>query len=489
MTGFREWLINWFGDNGLLLLGAFIGLVTSSSIHWVRKRRELLTALRAVDEAKTSVLEGIRESAPAQWVLRSPETASFTVEKISITDFKNIKQLELHLMKSSSLEGNWSCIAGVNGAGKSAILQALCIVLLGEKLVAELGSTLLQRMIRRTPTETLPGAKIEAWIRRNNDAPIRIMIPLNKDGIDERTLRNDPDYPKMRQTWEELKSTVVVSYGAARNLTQKEEKDHGREAKQVQRQMTLFDPMTRLADVAVLLKPDPENVKKRRTLQRLIERILDKEELGVYAEGDRLSFGRSGTRVDAIDLPDGFRSTVAWLADLCTAWHDAAPEGFPRDTDPSRITGIVLLDEIDLHLHPSMARSIVPRLRKVLPRVQFIVTTHSPLVLGSFDRNELIVLEADEEGLVTTRTLDRQVFGFSMDEIYKWLMRTPPHSSVLEEKVASGDDPDLASYLYQSPSLSSDSKGVSAADSQLLVKDLERLLEDVKAKDTDGNTK
>lgn len=486
MTALRAWIIEWFGDNGLLYLGALIGLVTSMGISWVRHRRELLSAVRAAEEARTIVLEGIRESAPAQLVLRSPETASFTVEKIAITNFKNIKQLELDLMKNSSLQGRWSCIAGINGAGKSAILQALCIVLLGEKLVAELGSSLLQRMIRRTPNGTLPGAKIEAWIRRNNESARRIMIPLNKDGIDERMLRDDPDYLKMRETWEELKSTVVVSYGAARNLTQKEDKDNVREAKQVQRQMTLFDPMTRLADVAVLLKPDKDSVKKRRTVQRLIERILDQEELGIYSEGDRLSFGRSGTRVDAIDLPDGFRSTVAWLADLCTAWHDTAPKGFPRETDPSRITGIVLLDEIDLHLHPSMARSIVPKLRKVLPRVQFIVTTHSPLVLGSFDRNELIILEADEEGLVTTRTLDRQVFGFSMDEIYKWLMRTPPHSSVLEEKVANGDDPNLASYLYQSPGASSDSKGVSAADSQLLVKDLERLLEDVKAKDTEG---
>jgi hypothetical protein len=114
--------------------------------------------------------------------------------------------------------------------------------------------------------------------------------------------------------------------------------------------------------------------------------------------------------------------------------------------------------------------------------VQFIVTTHSPLVLGSFDRNELIVLEADEQGLVSTRTLDRQVFGFSMDEIYKWLMRTPPHSSVLEQKVAQGDDPNLASYLYQAPALSATHGGVNAADSELLVNDLERLLKDVKSK-------
>jgi predicted ATPase len=463
---------------GLPLIGVFVGWGLSRFL----KRRELLRTLRAAVEARKRAFETLRESIPTPSFLGSPATLSFAVEKISITNFKNIEQLTLDLVKGSSLEGKWSCIAGINGAGKSAILQALCIVLLGEKYAAELGSNRLRRMIRRTPDGSLESAKIEAWLRRSDDSLTRIALPLNKEGVDELALRSESDYSKMRQFWEEMKSTLLVSYGAARNLTQEEEKKHESQAKRVQQQMTLFDPLTRIADVDVLVKAGPGNEKKRRTLQRLLEQILDKEELRVWSEGDRLTFGRTGTRVDAIDLPDGFRSTVAWLSDLCSAWHDSAPDGFERETDPSLITGIVLLDEIDLHLHPNMARSIVPRLRRVLPRVQFVVTTHSPLVLGSFDRNELIVLEADEQGLVNARTLDRQVFGFSMDEIYKWLMRTPPHSTVLEEKVASGDDPNFASYLYQSPALSSAHEGVSAADSELLVNDLERLLKDVKSK-------
>jgi predicted ATPase len=457
------------------LFGAFLGWL----INRYFERRDALKALRAADEALKRAYEKLGETVPLHSLSASPKPISFTVEKISITNFKNIEQLTLDLTKDSSLAGKWSCIAGINGAGKSAILQALCIVLLGEKNAAELGSTRLARMIRRTPDGQMSSAKIEVWIRRDKSV-VRIAIPLNKDGIDEFALRSETDYSNMRQVWEEMKSTLLVSYGAARNLSQEEEKKHESQAKRVGRQMTLFDPLTRIADVDVVVKGGSGNEKKRRTLQRLLEKLLDKEELRVWSEGDRLTFGRTGTRVDAIELPDGFRSTVAWLADLCSAWHDNTPEGFERDTDPSSISGIVLLDEIDLHLHPSMARSIVPRLREALPLVQFIVTTHSPLVLGSFDRNELIVLEADEQGVVSTRVLDRQVFGFSMDEIYKWLMRTPPHSSVLEEKVARGDDPNLASYLYQSAGSTPQQEGVNAADSQLLVNDLERLLKDVK---------
>ena len=381
------------------IVPAVAGVVIGWVLSRFFARRDVQRALRDAEQARRDAFQSVREGAAA--VLRkSGEVPAFAVEQVTIINFKNIEHLTLDLMKDSSLKGNWSCIAGINGAGKSAILQALCIVLLGEKYAAELGSTRLRRMIRRTPDGPKESAKIEAWVR-HGDRKTKIALPLYGEGVDEIALRNEPNYPEMRQLWEDMKNSMLVSYGAARNLTPDEEKKHESQAKQVQRQMTLFDPLTRIADVELLVKGGPGNDKKRRTLQRLLEKILDKQELWVFSEGNRLTFGRTGTRVDAIDLPDGFRSTVAWLADLCSAWHDTAPKDSPeRDTDPSSITGIVLLDEIDLHLHPSMARSIVPRLREVLPKVQFVVTTHSPLVLGSFDRHELIVLEADEQGVV-----------------------------------------------------------------------------------------
>ncbi len=436
-------------------------------------------------KAKQFTSEKIRESSPVRAVLGPNDSPTLALERIVIKDFKNIELLDLPLMLKSSLAGNWSCIAGINGAGKSAILQAICIVLLGERNVAELGQTRLKRMIRRTATGPAPTtASIEAWVRHGNEQATRLAMHLNAEGIDEHKLRDESDYQSMRQLWDKMKSEVLVSYGAARNLTQDEDTRNQSLAIQVRRQMTLFDPLTRIADVDVLIKGGKEP--QRRTLQRLLEQVIDKEEMGVSVQGERLVFGRKGTKVDAIDLPDGFRSTVAWLADLCAAWHESAPSNTARLTDPSQITGIVLLDEIDLHLHPSLSRSIVPALRRALPRVQFVVSTHSPLILSSFDRSELIVLEANEEGVVSTRELDRQLFAFSMDEVYKWLMRTPPRSTVMEEKIAQGDDSNVASYLYQSAGRSPGHEGVNEADSKLLVNDLERLLKDVKEKGERG---
>ncbi|MCP4655742.1 MAG: hypothetical protein GY856_10020, partial [bacterium] len=101
-----------------------------------------------------------------------------------------------------------------------------------------------------------------------------------------------------------------------------------------------------------------------------------------------------------------------------------------------------------LHLHPAFQRSLVPRLRAALPNVQWIVTTHSPLILSSFDRAELVLLDRDSEGGI--RRVDRQILGFSSDEVYRWLMDTSPHSTVIEEKLERGDDKDVAVLLYQS---------------------------------------
>jgi hypothetical protein len=206
-----------------------------------------------------------------------------------------------------------------------------------------------------------------------------------------------------------------------------------------------------------------------KTLKRLLKAVIV-EELAPGHNADRIVFSQCGTEVDAIDLPDGFCSTVAWHADLCAAWHRTAPPEETATSEPARISGIALVDEIDLHLHATLQRSLVPRLRAALPNVQFIVTTHSPLVLASFDRAEIVVLDRDAENGI--RELDRQIFAFSTDQVYEFLMGTPPQSTVIEEKLEKGDDPELALYLYQSQERSEEEARADLEERRRLIEEL-----------------
>jgi hypothetical protein len=178
------------------------------------------------------------------------------------------------------------------------------------------------------------------------------------------------------------------------------------------------------------------------TLRRLLAAVLKDLPISVAPGDGPLRFEMNGAILPVSSLPDGFRSSIAWLGDLCAAWHDKARPEDIGDGDPRRIHGIVLVDEIDLHLHPSLQRVLVPRLREAMPRVQWIVTTHSPLVLASFDRHEIKMLDSTKPYGV--RELDRDILGFTMDQIYDWLMDTEPRGVVLEQLLAESEAGTLA---------------------------------------------
>ena len=115
------------------------------------------------------------------------------------------------------------------------------------------------------------------------------------------------------------------------------------------------------------------------------------------------------------ELGFGYQTSLTWLADLCKRLFEL----YPESENPLHEEAVVLVDEIDLHLHPKWQRDIVPTLSKVLPRVQFIVTTHSPHVLQSMAEVNLYVLRRDEtSGEITVERSDVTDFtGWTVEEI------------------------------------------------------------------------
>ena len=99
-------------------------------------------------------------------------------------------------------------------------------------------------------------------------------------------------------------------------------------------------------------------------------------------------------------LSDGIRNTVALVADLAYRAVQLNPHLAERaalETD-----GIVLIDEVDMHLHPSWQQTILTSLREAFPKVQFIVTTHSPQVLSTVQKENIRVIHQQENQYIAS---------------------------------------------------------------------------------------
>jgi predicted ATP-binding protein involved in virulence len=98
-------------------------------------------------------------------------------------------------------------------------------------------------------------------------------------------------------------------------------------------------------------------------------------------------------------LSDGFRNIIGLVADIayrCIQLNPHLGEYAVAETP-----GIVLIDELDLHLHPNWQRHVVADLKRVFPKIQFVATTHSPFIVQSLAKDELINLDMDQIGVET----------------------------------------------------------------------------------------
>lgn len=128
----------------------------------------------------------------------------------------------------------------------------------------------------------------------------------------------------------------------------------------------------------------------------------DGEEIPIYL--GHLSSGTEGTLL-----------WIRWLA-LKIAYHYDFEEGW--ENQPA----ILLIDEIENHLHPTWQRRVIPALLEYFPGLQIFATTHSPFVVAGLKAGQVHVLKRDEKGVVTASTEQRDVIGWTMDEILRGIM-------------------------------------------------------------------
>ncbi|HGY1014021.1 TPA: AAA family ATPase [Aeromonas salmonicida subsp. smithia] len=169
-------------------------------------------------------------------------------------------------------------------------------------------------------------------------------------------------------------------------------------------------------------------------LETDLQDLFEDNKLRLVFKSDTLSFEIHQPHKDPYtfqSLSSGFSSIMAVYADLITKVS-------LRSIDPDELTGIVLIDEIDAHLHVSLQKKILAFLKKAFPKVQFIVSTHSPFVVSSVD--DAVIYDLSRLEQVDDLSM------YSYEAVLEGLFGVLPISSLLQRNIEK-----LAVLLKTSP--------------------------------------
>lgn len=161
-------------------------------------------------------------------------------------------------------------------------------------------------------------------------------------------------------------------------------------------------------------------------LEKAVERFLPGyQDLRVKpGKPPRLLLGHGQDTLPLHKLSDGERGVLAIVLDLTRRLAQANEDL----TDPAAEgQAVVLIDELDLHLHPLWQRQIISRLTATFPKVQFIATTHSPQILGEVEHERIQILS---EGEVYQ---PQYSFGVDSNRVLEEIMGAPARTLVIEE--------------------------------------------------------
>ncbi|SDA53933.1 MULTISPECIES: AAA family ATPase [unclassified Janthinobacterium] len=383
------------------------------------------------------------------------------IKSVRIENLRSIAStsLELNSPDDKSMKfPNVNVILGDNGMGKSTVLRALALGVLAP-IMSDSGYR-PDSMVRRPPLDTKD--KLERSDPKSGnvavvlhldeqdgfpfaaavdqyDRDIELTGEISRRGDFETFLWDNLGGVSWKATtkklpWRQIDARhlmdvfwaresaafFIVGYGTTRRVEPSERFDpYAREksrAPRYARVAGLFeDQITMIPLSSWLPKLQVENKGRYTQVVNLINKLLpDNCRLAGFdtSKGPDYFFEMNGSDVPFSALSDGYRAYMSWIGDML--YHVCMNS--PRGKKLVENHGVVLIDEVDLHLHPAWQKSVLPTLSRALPNVQFIVTTHSPLVVGSLQAPNLFVLEAGEHGVEVTRRPER-VHGASAEQI------------------------------------------------------------------------
>lgn len=321
---------------------------------------------------------------------------------------------------------NVNLLLANNGLGKTTLLRAVALAALGP--AASLSGIYPYRLIRR---ERDGGGRLgPALLRADFTTHPQDRAPVKTIESDVRVVAHGDLEAlewghKEDKGWhpvfsEKSDAFFMVGYGASRRVgKQSRPEPVGKFSQRASRIMGLFEDDYTLRPLTSWLPKFRESsqLRGRHTqVVNLINRIIART--GWEFTGEQDKQGEYIMRCGKLHVPvpamsDGYRAFLGWLGDLLFHVCETCPSG--KKLVENR--GMVLVDEIDLHLHPKWQMEIIGVLARELPNIQFILTSHSPLVVGSLEWMNIIVMKADESQASEAIRLPTPVHGLDADQI------------------------------------------------------------------------
>jgi hypothetical protein len=336
----------------------------------------------------------------------------------------------LDLSDGKGRPSRWTIMLGDNGTGKTTLLQCLAGMTPQELMVQQRTEQLKvyvpdifhkspphdrYRTLMRVDAKLLnltaqfaQGSKLESAAANFNRSVITLHIAK---GGGNSTSNYTANY----------KLFTIYAYGAGRRIGSAALSD----LRDSDPQATLFDDNCALlnaeewllqADYAVAKSNDLVAARRRDRIKNILIRLLpDVDDLRIQAGTSQTAFVEASTPfgwVPMRSLSSGYRSVVAWMVDLASRLFDR----YPNSEDPLAEPAVVLVDQIDLLLHPKWQRELVQNLSSIFRNTQFIVTAHSPLIVQAATEATIILLRREGDHVVIDNRAD-SVRGWRLDQI------------------------------------------------------------------------
>ncbi|MHA7844734.1 AAA family ATPase [Serratia sp. D1N4] len=315
--------------------------------------------------------------------------ASQFVTGIRLQNFKIFEDLTLDFTNIRSPKDLAPCVAlvGENSTGKSSILQGICLALMSRQ----------QRNRLRLDYENYLQRDREGW-QRSHMKPAS--ITLNLEGGDTRMLTiSDEGLVFADNGWPDF---MVLAYGARRYFC---ERTRGTAVGK-----SLFYPTALLRDVTSELADKDDEFFA--SIARAMKEILSLEQ-GEFLLRDihrNILVRAHGRDTPLSKMSDGYQSLFAMSLDIMFRMTH-----YWGSLESAR--GVVLIDEIETHLHPRWKIQVVSALRRAMPGVQFIFSTHDPLCLRGLTQHEVRVLFRDPSQQVVELSELPLVQGMDIEQL------------------------------------------------------------------------